>query len=324
MRFLPEARVARLAECRIEQKAGYDQHTSPFLPNADLILNVLAEMQNNGRAHDTVKCTAKALNTLRKHADLNNPEDVKRYIANAQISAGYKKQLAIAYNKYVRHYGLTWTMPRYEVENKRPKIPTTEKLQMLIANASPTLATKLALSKETGLRPVELCRLCVKDVDLDQKIVYPATAKHGSARTLKISSTLARMIQDYVVRHKLNPNDKLFAGNTDYYGKYYRAMRNALAKKLGDPSIRTIRLYDFRHYFATTTYHKTRDILFTKQQMGHKKIETTLIYTQLLNLNDDEWTCRTAKTVEDATKLIEAGFDFVTEMDGVKLFRKRK
>ena len=31
-----------------------------------------------------------------------------------------------------------------------------------------------------------------------------------------------------------------------------------------------------------------------------------------------------ARTVEEASKLIEVGFDYVTEIDGVKLFRKRK
>ena len=71
-------------------------------------------------------------------------------------------------------------------------------------------------------------------------------------------------------------------------------------------------------------YAKTRDILLVKQQMGHKKIETTLIYTQLLNLNDDEWTCKAATTVKQSTELIEAGFEYVTEQDGLKLFRKRK
>jgi hypothetical protein len=30
MRNLPEARVARLAECHKKQKAGYNQHTSPL------------------------------------------------------------------------------------------------------------------------------------------------------------------------------------------------------------------------------------------------------------------------------------------------------
>jgi integrase len=100
-------------------------------------------------------------------------------------------------------------------------------------------------------------------------------------------------------------------------------MRNNLAAKLHDPTIKNIRLYDLRHYFATTLYAKTRDILLVKQQMGHKKIETTLIYTQLLNLSEDEWTCKTATTIKDQ-ELIEAGFEFVTERDGTKLFRKRK
>jgi len=50
-----------------------------------------------------------------------------------------------------------------------------------------------------------------------------------------------------------------------------------------------------------------------------------MIYTQLLNLNDDdEWTCKTATTVEEATQLIEKGFQYITEIDGTKLFRKRK
>jgi len=60
------------------------------------------------------------------------------------------------------------------------------------------------------------------------------------------------------------------------------------------------------------------------QQMGHKKIETTLIYIQLLNLNDDEWTCKTANNIKEATDLIEHGFEYITEMEGLKLFRKRK
>jgi hypothetical protein len=39
---LPEARVARLAECHKEQKAGYDQHTSLQFPYTTLQRNRLA------------------------------------------------------------------------------------------------------------------------------------------------------------------------------------------------------------------------------------------------------------------------------------------
>lgn len=153
---------------------------------------------------------------------------------------------------------------------------------------------------------------------------FSARAKSGSCKTLKISTNLKDVLQEHVDRYKLNPTDKLFKGNADDYGKHYRAMRNALAKKLHDPTPKNIRLYDLRHYFATTSYAKTRDILLVKRQMGHKKIETTLIFTQLLNLNDDEWICKTASSVNEAKALIEAGFEYIQETDGIRLYRKRK
>ncbi|MEM3566662.1 MAG: hypothetical protein QXK47_03420 [Candidatus Bathyarchaeia archaeon] len=40
--------------------------------------------------------------------------------------------------------------------------------------------------------------------------------------------------------------------------------------------------------------------------------------------SNDEFHVKTAKTVEEATKLIEVGFEFVHEFDGIMIFRKRK
>jgi integrase len=195
---------------------------------------------------------------------------------------------------------------------------------MIIAHSGWSMSQKLQLSLETGLRPVELMNLKVKDIDISQRLVYPTTAKNGASRTLKISNQLATTLQEHIIREKLNPNDKLFKGTPVRYGKEYRATRNCLARKLKDPTIQTIRLYDFRHYFATMLYHKTRDILYVKQQMGHKRIDTTLIYTQLLNLNDDEWAVKTATNIKEATELLEAGFEYIQEIDGIRLYRKRK
>ena len=39
---------------------------------------------------------------------------------------------------------------------------------------------------------------------------------------------------------------------------------------------------------------------------------------------DDNYACKVAQNVEQATELIENGFEYVTEIDGLKLFRKRK
>jgi hypothetical protein len=44
----------------------------------------------------------------------------------------------------------------------------------------------------------------------------------------------------------------------------------------------------------------------------------------MVQFKNEEYASATAKTIEDAQKLVEAGFEYVTEIDSVKLFRKRK
>jgi DNA-binding transcriptional regulator WhiA len=80
-----------------------------------------------------------------------------------------------------------------------------------------------------------------------------------------------------------------------------------------------------RHWKATTEYAKTKDILYVQKLLGHKNIKTTIRYTQLLALQqNEEYICKTAKTVEEAAALIEVGFQYVTDVGDVKLFRKLK
>ena len=38
----------------------------------------------------------------------------------------------------------------------------------------------------------------------------------------------------------------------------------------------------------------------------------------------EDYVCKVARTVVEARQLVEEGFDYVTEIDGMKLFRKRK
>jgi len=44
----------------------------------------------------------------------------------------------------------------------------------------------------------------------------------------------------------------------------------------------------------------------------------------LIDFRNEEYVARVAKTVKEACQLVEAGFDYVTEMNSVRLFRKRK
>ena len=61
-----------------------------------------------------------------------------------------------------------------------------------------------------------------------------------------------------------------------------------------------------------------------KHLLGHKNINNTLLYTQLISFQGDEYSSSVAKTIDEARKLVESGFEYVTDFDNFKLFRKRK
>jgi len=78
-------------------------------------------------------------------------------------------------------------------------------------------------------------------------------------------------------------------------------------------------------------YHKTKDILHVMKVLGHKGIRNTrntMIYINLeaaiFQTQNDEFTVRVAKTLDEACQLLEVGFEYVCDMEGAKLLRKRK
>ena len=46
-------------------------------------------------------------------------------------------------------------------------------------------------------------------------------------------------------------------------------------------------------------YHKTKDILHVMRLLGHKNINNTLIYTQLVSFSDDDYVSRVAKDIKE-------------------------
>jgi len=282
-------------------------------------------MKKNGYAETTVKATGKRLRHLQRNCNLRDPEDVKGYIANKKCSNAHKESLIEAYDKVMRSTNQKWNKPFYQRYDKLPKIPTEEKLNMLISQASPRMSLFLAMSKDLGTRPIELTWLKVGDINLQNGIVNITGAKYTVGRNGKLKKPTLEMLKIYITKKQLKLNDRIFPTKSENISTYYRRLRNALAKKLQDPTIQQIRLYDFRHFKATMEYHKTKDLLHVKALLGHKDLRTTLRYTQLIEtLESDEYHCKTASNVKEATQLIENGFEYVTEMDGLKLFKKRK
>jgi integrase len=144
--------------------------------------------------------------------------------------------------------------------------------------------------------------------------------KGSNPRIFKISNKLLAMMSRLPRK-----NDRIFGSwQLKNIRRTFQRQRNKLAEKLCNPRIKQITFHTFRHWKATMEYAKTKDILHVMQVLGHKNIKNTLKYTQLVCFKDDEFICKVAKTVREAKDLIEAGFEYVCEVEGAKLFRKRK
>ena len=137
----------------------------------------------------------------------------------------------------------------------------------------------------------------------------------------KVSNKLINMLNQL-----RKTNQLVFKGNDlNSHRSNFIRQRKKLAKKLQNPRLTEISFHTLRHWKATMEYHKTKDILHVKQLLGHRSLQSTLLYTQLVTFEDpDGYTCRVAKNLEEAKELIEAGFQYVTDMEDKKLFRKRK
>jgi integrase len=280
-------------------------------------------MKKDGYAESTIKGTGRRLRMIAKSVSLGDPEAVKEYIALKEGKNSYKEGLADSYARYVQYNGLSWRKPIYQRSSQPPYVPTEEEVTILTSDAGKKYCLILSLFRDTGMRPIEVERSRLKWFDLSRGLVHVETAKHGAGRTLELKPQTLAMLKEYVGKHGFGLNDRMFP-RAQKMRWALRNIKKRTAKKLKRPELLRISLYSFRHYYATMLYHKTKDILYVKEKLGHRSLKNTLIYTHLVNFKDDEYTCRVATSLKEASQLIECGFEYVTEMDGAKLFKKRK
>ena len=279
-------------------------------------------MKKNGYADSTIESRVKILQVLaRRGADLYDPESVKDVIARQNWSLGRKENAVIAYSTLLKMTGGSWDPPRYKRVEKLPWIPLETEVDQLIAGCSRRVGTFLQLLKETGMRSGEAWMLKWIDVDFERDTVTVTPEKGSNPRIFKVSGKLIAML-------KALPRESEYVfnqgGTLEHFASNFRKQRRRVAAKLRNPRINRISFKTLRHFKATLEYHKTRDILHVMKLLGHKRIQNTLKYTHLVDFKDDEYTCRVAKTEKEIAELIEAGFEYVCEHEGVKFFRKRK
>jgi len=285
------------------------------------IVEFLWYLQRMGRTKQTIRQYSRILKRAAEKVDIFEPEMVKRFIADSKISRTTKANLTNVFKSFYKFLKISWEPPEYKPEKTIPFIPTEQELDLLISNGSKIVSAFLQILKDTGMRRGEALNLEWDDIDFERRVVRIKAEKNSYPRVLPLSRTAITYLQ------RLPKKQGKIFNRTSVTTTFYR-LRKRLVHKLQNPRIQKIGFHTFRHWKATMEYHKTKDILHVKEMLGHKSIQNTLIYINieraLFQKQNDEFHVKTARNVEEAKELIEVGFEYVCEINGCKLFRKRK
>jgi len=205
---------------------------------------------------------------------------------------------------------------------KLPVVLTVEEVQKLFDNIDNSNKIIIQLIYGSGLRIMEAVCLRVKDVDFDNNLITIRAGKGDKDRVTMLSSYLSNSLQEHIGKVKKIHEQDLSAGRGEVYlpdalsRKYPNAAKEwgwqyfFPAKTLSvDPRSSKVRrhhihptsiqksvkkavkkaglvknatVHTLRHSFATHLLMNGVNIREIQELLGHKNVETTMIYTHVL------------------------------------------
>jgi len=288
-------------------------------------------MQQSGLRESTIRPRIRNILRVARRRNIRNPSEITDYLSKVNWTENTKAKRIEDIAAFYQFEHISWTKPRCRRIERLPQVPLEADIDQLIKTVQKVRrglksAVFLQLLKETGVRPGEAWRLQWTDVDFDRALVNISPEKGSNPRQPKISQKLIGMLnmmdrsRPFIFQNKAR--DPL--QGLDNFRRTFEHQRKRAAEMLENPKIRQITFKSLRHFRGTMEYQRYRDILHVMRVLGHKNIRNTLVYIHLISYETDEYICKVAATIEEAKELIEQGFDYVTEGEGLKLFRKRK
>ena len=139
--------------------------------------------------------------------------------------------------------------------------------------------TILLLIYSGGLRLGELLNLKIGDIDSQSMKIHVRQAKGKKDRYIMLSEKTLSLLRGYYKTYK--PQDYLIEGQTG--GKYSpKSVQNVFKSAVKKAGIKKkVTVHSLRHSFATHLLDEGTDIRYIQELLGHKRLETTQIYTHV-------------------------------------------
>ncbi|MCG8580501.1 MAG: site-specific integrase [Bacteroidales bacterium] len=141
-----------------------------------------------------------------------------------------------------------------------------------------------AIIYDCGLRISEVINLKIQDVDFDRQLVHVRESKHKKDRYVPVSTHTLRGLRRYLSTS--NPSTWLFNGKVRGVQLSRAGIRHAFRSVMRKTGIqKQACIHTLRHSYATHLLEMGLDILSVKSQLGHAKIETTMMYLHIAQSN---------------------------------------
>lgn len=178
-------------------------------------------------------------------------------------------------------------MQSVRVPHKIPVVLNKQEVARLIACAGNLKhQTALSLAYGTGLRANEVISLKVTDIDSQRMTLRVEQGKGGRDRYAMISPVLLERLRVWwrVARAqgKMLNGGWLFPGLDPINPLTARQLNRAIHEAATLAKIdKRVSMHTLRHSFATHLLEQKVDIRVIQVMLGHKKLETTALYTQV-------------------------------------------
>jgi integrase len=261
---------------------------------------------------------------IRANVNLLDPEEVKLFTKkNKNWSDGHKLLAVHAYNDFAKMMKIEWTPPTYTWKETLPFVPTEKEVDALIAGTSKKVSVTLQALKETGFRVGELWDCKWTDLDEEKLTLKCKAEKHGRPREQKVSPKLYARLQSLP-----KTNEYIFGkADPDSIRWTFDQQKTRLAAKLNNPRLKQIHFHTLRHFYATKYYNETKSLIEVQAKLGHKKINSTMVYTHIVQFDEESQNYHhaIAHDEKEAGELIDNGWTYiVTTPQNAMMFRKRK
>lgn len=197
---------------------------------------------------------------------------VKMYIAAVR----FLYEITLRRPDVVAH--LSWP----KVAHSLPDILSGDEIARLL-EAIPTIKyrTIITTTYATGMRIGEVCRLEVRDIDRDRRIIHVRAGKGRKDRYVMAGEALLRCLREYWCAQRPT-GSHLFPGRDPLRPISAEAVRTALSKGVKKSGItKTVTPHVLRHSFATHLLEAGADVRVIQCLLGHNSIRTTARYTRV-------------------------------------------